>query len=157
LQYRIDEAARRHLETEVFGKRLLITDRHEWSDEEIVLAYRGQSYVEGPFRQLKDNEHLAVRPQYHWTDQKVHVHTFLCLLGLLLARVIEHEARRLGYRQGLSGLLELLGTIRLAMVLRPALTQGKRPRCTWQLEQTDPDPWRLFCHLVPHKPPFVYT
>lgn len=157
LQYRIDEAALRHLETEVFGKRLLITDRHEWSDEEIVLAYRGQSYVEGTFRQLKDTEHLAVRPQYHWTDQKVHVHTFLCLLGLLLARVIEYQARRLGYRQGLSGLLELLGTIRLAMVLRPALTQGKRPRCTWQLEQTDPDAWRLFCHLVPHKPPFVYT
>jgi hypothetical protein len=57
--------------------------------------------------------------------------TFLCLLGLLLARVIEHEARRLGYRQGLSGLLELLGTIRSAMVLQTALTQGKRPRCTW--------------------------
>jgi transposase len=87
----------------VFGKRMLITDRHDWSDEEIVLAYRGQSQAEGTFRQLKDTEHLAVRPQYHWTDQKVHVHTFICLLGLLLARVIEYEARRLGYRQGLSG------------------------------------------------------
>lgn len=113
--------------------------------------------MEGTFRQLKDTEHLAVRPQYHWTDQKVHVHTFLCLLGLLLARVIEYQARRLGYRQGLSGLLELLGPIRLARVLRPALTPGKRPRCTWQLEQTDPDAWRLVCHLLPHKPPFVYT
>jgi transposase len=69
-----------------------------WSDKEILLAYRGQSYVEGTFRQLKNNEHLAVRPQYHWTDQKVHVHTFLCLLGLLLARIIEYEARRLGLR-----------------------------------------------------------
>jgi hypothetical protein len=98
-----------------------------------------------------------VRPQYHWTDQQVHVHTFLCLLGLLLARVIEYQARRLGYRQGLSGLLELLGSVRLAMVLQPASTQGGRPRCRWQLEQTEPEAGRLFHHLVPAQEPFVYT
>jgi len=29
-----------------------------------LLAYRGQSHVEDAFRQLKDDEHMAVRPQY---------------------------------------------------------------------------------------------
>jgi transposase len=157
LRYAVDAAAVQHLETEVFGKRMLITDRHDWSDEEIVLAYRGQSQVEGTFRQLKDTEHLAVRPQYHWTDQKVHVHTFICVLGLLLARVIEYEARRLGYRQGLSGLLDVLGRVRLVRVLRPAATSGARPHCTWQLEQAPPEAERLFRHLVPPQEPFVYT
>ena len=57
-----------------------------------MLAYRGQSEVEEVFRQTKDDEHLAVRPQYHWTDQKIHVHTFICLLGLLLARIVEWES-----------------------------------------------------------------
>ena len=34
----IDEAVRQQLQTAVFGKRLLITDRHSWSDEEMILA-----------------------------------------------------------------------------------------------------------------------
>ena len=157
LQYWIDDAARAHLEQEEFGKSLLVTDRSQWSDEEILLAYRGQRHVEDAFRQLKDDEHMAVRPQYHWTDQKIHVHTFCCLLALLLGRIIALDARRLGYREGLSGLLDLLGTIRLAMVLRSSGTKGGRPRCKWTLEEADPDALRLFRHLVPSKPPFVYT
>ncbi|MFO1432991.1 MAG: hypothetical protein U1F76_23275 [Candidatus Competibacteraceae bacterium] len=89
LHYEIDEAVRQQLETEVFGKRLLITDRHSGSDEEIILAYRGQSHVERTFQQLKDEDHCAVRPQFHWTGPKIRVHTFICLLGLLLGRVVE--------------------------------------------------------------------
>ena len=120
LHYEIDTAALEQLSNDLYGKRFLITDRNEWSDEQILSAYRGQSEVEEAFRQLKDDEHMAVRPQYHWTDQKICVHAFCCLLALLLGRVIEFEARRLHYAQGLSGLLDLLGTVRLAMVLRPA-------------------------------------
>jgi transposase len=157
LRYAVDLEARAHLEREVFGKQILVTDRHAWSDQEIVLAYRGQSRVEDAFRQLKDDEHLALRPQYHWTDQKMHVHTFLCLLAFLLGRVLEREARAQGYRQGLSGLLDLLGTIRLAMVLHPSGKKGGRPRSAWQLEHASPEALRLFRHLVPDKVPFVYT
>jgi len=157
LEYWIDDEARRHLETEVFGKRILVTNRSDWSSEEILLAYRGQSHVEGVFRQLKDDEHLALRPQYHWTDQKIHVHAFTCLLALLLARVVEREARKLGRREGLSALLDLLGRVRLAMVLRPSGKKGGRPRADWQLEVADDDAADLFRALVPNRPPFVYT
>ena len=157
LEYWVDDAAVRHLETEVFGKRIVVTNRDEWSTEDILLAYRGQSEVEAVFRQLKDHEHLALRPQYHWTDQKIHVHAFICLLALLLARIVEHQARGLGHRGGLSGLLDLLATIRLAMTLRPSGKKGGRPRADWQLEVADPDLADLFRALVPNKPPFVYT
>jgi transposase len=157
LRYEVDTEAINHLQREVFGKRILITDRHKWSDEEILLAYRGQSNVEAAFRQLKDDEHMAVRPQYHWTDQKIHVHAFICLLGFLLGRVVEHEARALGYSQGLSGLLDLLGKIRLAMVMTPSGPKGGRPRCTWQFEQADPEALRLLRHIAPDRAPFVYT
>ncbi len=157
LHYEIDTAALEQLSNDLYGKRFLITDRNEWSDEQILSAYRGQSEVEEAFRQLKDDEHMAVRPQYHWTDQKICVHAFCCLLALLLGRVIEFEARRLHYAQGLSGLLDLLGTVRLAMVLRPAGNKGGRPRCEWTLEQAEPEAMRLFRHLVPAQPPFVYT
>jgi transposase len=157
LEYWVDDAARRHLETEVFGKRIVATNRDEWSTEDILLAYRGQSQVEAVFRQLKDDEHLALRPQYHWTDQKIHVHAFICLLALLLARIVEHQARDLGSREGLSGLLEQLGEIRLAMMLRPSGKKGGRPRADWQLEAAHPELAHLFRALVPDKPPFVYT
>ena len=91
-----------YLETEVFGKRLLMTDQHAWSTEEIMVAYHGQSQAEAAFRQLKDVDHLTVRPQYHWTDQKVRVHTFVCLLAFLLCRLIERESRAAGYPGTLS-------------------------------------------------------
>lgn len=157
LEYWIDEAALHRLETDVFGKRIVATNRDEWSTEEILLAYRGQSQVEAVFRELKDDEHLALRPQYHWTDQKIHVHAFICLLALLLARIVEHQARDLGRQEGLSALLELLGSIRLAMLLQPPGPKGGRPRADWHLEVADDDITDLFRALVPDKPPFVYT
>ncbi len=157
LHYEIDTTAIDEVANELYGKRFLITDRNEWSDEQILLAYRGQSDVEEAFRQLKDDEHMAVRPQYHWTDQKICVHTFCCLLALLLGRLVEFQARELHYTEGLSGLLDLLATVRLAMVLKPAGKRGGRPRCEWTLEQAGPEALRLFRHLVPAQPPFVYT
>ena len=157
LRYWVDQPARSHLETEVFGKRILMTDRHSWSAQEIMLAYQGQSHVEEAFRQLKDNEHMAVRPQYHWTDHKIHIHTFACLLGLLLGRVVEREARVVGWRGSLSGLLNTLEEVRLAMTLCPSGSHGGRPRCRWQLEETAPETLRLFRNLVPPAAPFVYT
>jgi transposase len=157
LTWEIDQAALDALETEVFGKRLLMTDQHDWSTEDIILAYQGQSHAEAAFRQLKDVDHLTVRPQYHWTDQKVRVHTFICLLAYLLCRLIERECRTLGYQDSLSHLLELLGRIRLALLVQPSGTRGGRPRCTWVLEESEPEARRLFHHLVPQQPPFVYT
>jgi transposase len=157
LTWWIDHTALTHLETEVFGKRLLITDQHTWSTEEIILAYRGQSRAEAVFRQLKDVDHLAVRPQYHWTDQKIRVHTFICLLALLLCRLVERECRGAGYQGSLSSLLDLLSTIRLALVLWPADTPKGHPRCTWLLEDCAPEAWQLYQRLVPPVPPFVYT
>jgi len=157
LEYWIDENARLHLHTEVFGKRIVVTDRHQWSTEDILLAYRGQSHVEAVFRQCKDDEHLAVRPQFHWTDQKIHVHAFICLLALLLARTVEYKARHLDSPKSLSGLLDALANVRLAMVLQPSGKQGGRPRVEWQLEDTDDDLAKLFQALVPNQAPFVYT
>lgn len=157
LHYWVDEKARAHLQTEVFGKRILLTNRDDWPTEEIVLAYRGQHHVEAVFRQCKDEEHLAIRPQFHWTDQKIQVHTFICLLALLLARVVEREARKRHRTESLSGLLDLLRTVRLAMILQSPASKGGRPRSEWQLETGNQDATNLLRQLVPARPPFVYT
>ena len=157
LNFWIDENARLRLHTEVFGKRIVVTNRHEWSTEDILLAYRGQSNVEAVFRQYKDEEHLAVRPQYHWTDQKIHVHAFICLLALLLTRTVEREVPKLLRPKSLSALLEALANVRLTMVLRSSGKKGGRPRAEWQLEESDDHATQLFRAVVPNRPPFVYT
>ncbi|MCK4307801.1 IS1634 family transposase, partial [candidate division WOR-3 bacterium] len=82
--YFIDEEAFEKLKEETLGRRILVANRHKWSNEEIILAYRGQSKVEYVFKNLKNPYHLAVRPQYHWTDQKIEAHVLMCLIGYLL-------------------------------------------------------------------------
>ena len=157
LQYTIDQESIDHLHEEVFGKRILITNRHDWTTEEIILAYRGQSTVESVFRQCKDPHHLAVRPQHHWTDHKIQVHAFICMLALLLARAVERRAREHAYEGSLSHLLDVLGRIRLTMILHPSGEKGGRPRADWSIDDIDEDTLELYRHLVPGKPPFVYT
>ena len=157
LEYWVDDEALNHLVQEVYGRRILITDRHDWTSRQIIEAYHGQSDVERVFRELKDELHLALRPQYHWTDQKVQVHTFTCILGLLLGRVVQARAAKLGWRGGLARLLETLGQVRLALLLDKPGPKGGRPRAHWQLEDTDPQTMKLFLALVPNSEPFVYT
>ncbi|MBW2203038.1 MAG: IS1634 family transposase, partial [Deltaproteobacteria bacterium] len=50
--YFIDEKAFEKLKEEALGRRILVTTRHEWNNEEILLAYRGQSKVEYVFKNL---------------------------------------------------------------------------------------------------------
>ena len=82
--YFIDDEAFEKLKEETLGRRILVTNRHEWSNEEIILAYRGQSKVEYVFKNLKNPYHLAIRLQYHWTDQKIEAHILMCMIGYLL-------------------------------------------------------------------------
>lgn len=71
----------------------------------------------------------------------------------------DHEAPFIGLRNRSTSrylrvvVLDLLATVRLAMVLKPAGKRGARPRCEWTLEQTDPQTLRLFRQLVPAQPP----
>jgi transposase len=52
--------------------------RAEWSDEEIVRAYRAQAEAEQAFRLMKDPAFGSFSPAFHWTDQKLTVHAFYC-------------------------------------------------------------------------------
>jgi transposase len=139
----IDETARRKLEEEYFGLRLLATARAEWTTAQIIEAYRGQSRVERAFRDLKDPWVCAFRPQYHWTDQKLIVHALIAVLSLLLGRVLLRRAqRRLGYRGSLRHLIQKLSAIRTCIVLEQQPGRG-RPQAHQQLEDCDAELTRL--------------
>ncbi len=120
---------------EKLGIRILMTDRHDWSTVDIIKAYYGQSMIEHTFKNLKNPYHLALRPQYHWTDQKIKVHFFICVLGYLLAAIVWREARtKAQFKGSLDTLLDILNNIRLATILEEAKTRGKI-KATYKLEE----------------------
>jgi len=133
----------RRLTTSYFGLRILITDRSEWSTAEIIAAYRGQSKVEGAFRDLKDPGMFSTRPQFHWTDQKLHVHTFMCVTGYLLVRLLWWRAQRdSSFNGGPRHLLSELSQIRCCRIVESTGRPG-RPRVRRQLEEVSPELHRL--------------
>lgn len=139
LSYAFDETAFQTLEQDSLGRIVLISDRDDWKTQDIIRAYRGQADVEAVFAHLKDPVHVALRPQFHWTDQKLHVHVLTCILGYLLARLLHLRAKQnINYPHGLERLLEDLQEVRKATVFRPAAQKG-RSRITTHFESNRPE------------------
>ncbi len=128
LAHAFNEPAWQQLRTTLLGKTLLFTDNHDWSDADIVRGYRAQHHVEGAFRQMKRPQRSALRPQYHWTDQKIEVHVFCCVLALLLTSLLQRDLRRRGLDRSLDALFEQLGTIREVGLLHPPHGSRRKPR-----------------------------
>ena len=127
----------RRLVSGYFGLRILISDRAEWSTAQIVEAYRGQSSVESAFRNLKDPYMFSTRPQFHWTDQKLHVHAFMCVTAYLLVTLLHRRATRKTKYEGSSRrLLAELAEVRCCRLIDMTGRKG-RPRVRWQLEEMD--------------------
>ena len=118
-----------------------MTNRHAWTSREIISAFYGQSKIEHAFRDLKNPFHLALRAQYHWTDQKIEVHGFVCLLAFLLVMVADKKAREeVEFVGSPHTLLEKLSAVRLATFIEspPKKTKG-RYKAVYRLEEMDPD------------------
>jgi transposase len=142
LTYKTNKKTLDHLEDQL-GFRILMTDRHEWSNAAIVAALHGQSTVEQAFKNIKNPYHLAVTPEFHWTDQKIRVHYFSCILGYLLASLIWREARmKADFTGTLDTLLDTLNDIRLSTILEMSGERGK-PKATRLIEEMTEDQGRL--------------
>jgi transposase len=142
LSWRTDPAARRRLEAEVFGKRLLFTDREDWPLDQVVAAYRSQADVEAGFRQLKDPRVVSFSPMFHWTDQKIRVHVFYCVLALAVAHLLRRQAAQAGLQLSVRELLATLAGIQETVLLY----QGERgrPRARHVLTEMDPTQQHLY-------------
>ena len=115
------------LQTTLLGKTLLFTDNDQWSDGEIVRAYRSQYHVEAAFREMKNPHHIALRPQYHWTDQKVRVHVFTCVVALMLLSLLRRELHHKGIDLSTRRIIESLSEIREMTMLFPSENGKGKP------------------------------
>ncbi|MGH9023999.1 MAG: IS1634 family transposase, partial [Acidimicrobiia bacterium] len=126
LSWAIDTTARRALEAEQFGKRILFTDHLDWAPARVVAGYRSQSEVESDFRQMKDPTVVGFSPMFHWTDQKIRVHAFYCVLALTVARLMCRSAAGAGHPMSVRQLLGALAGIQETVLIYPST--GGRPR-----------------------------
>ena len=97
LTWSIDADTRHALEERWFGKRILITDHDQWSVANLVEAYRAQSELEECNRQLKDPHVVSFSLMHHWTDEKIRVHVFYCVLALTIAHLMRRKAENAGH------------------------------------------------------------
>jgi transposase len=126
-----------------FGRTLLFTNRHDWSNADIILGYHGQSEVERYFQDSKDPEHLSFQPPYHWTDQKLHVHAFYCNLGLLLTGLLRRRLALKGLLLPPDVLLEKLNDLQEATLLYPQ-EKAAPPQLSYCLVRQDRTQKQLF-------------
>jgi transposase len=92
LQFDFDHQALEQLMANRLGRTVLISNRFDWTAEQIITAYSGQQHIEQVFRGLKDGDWLGWGPMYHWTDQKIRVHAFYCMLGISLLQYVRRQA-----------------------------------------------------------------
>lgn len=121
---------------EIFGKKALISDRSDWSSEEILCSYFSQSEIEKVFRHVKDPDHHSIRPQFHWTDQKIYVHVFICLLGFMLTCLLQKELQEQDFIAEKEKIIETLMKVRQYNVFRLGNSKNFRPVDT-KLEEMD--------------------
>jgi transposase len=142
LRTRFDRRAYRRLEAHFLGRTILFTDHDDWTDEQIVLAYRGQHNVESAFRDMKDTQHLSFRPCFHWSDQTLRVHAFYCVLALLLCSLLRQQLAGKGIHVSARKLLDALDAICEVDTVRSST--GGRPRTERTLSRRSRLQQRIF-------------
>ncbi len=125
LSYQAAPAAQQQLRDTYLGKTLLITGHKQWSDAQVIRAYRSQFVIEEIFHEMKDRHIGAWWPLHHWTDSKIHVHGLYCTIAVLLRALLWRRARQVGLHLSMSGLLEKLGQIRQVINVYPAKRAGQ--------------------------------
>ncbi len=142
LSFAVDEEALRQLEDERFGKRILFSDREDWIVADLVGTYRSQHHVESDFRQMKDRQVVSFSPMFHWTDSKIRVHMFYCVLALAIAKLMAREVRQSSMDMSVREMLATLAGIQETVLFYKG--DRGRPRARRLLTEMKPTQQRLY-------------
>ena len=124
LQFDFDHKGLDRLLTHRLGRTVLLTNRMDWTAEQVVAGYSGQQQIEKVFRGLKDGDWLGWGPMYHWTDSKIRVHAFSCMLGISLLQYLHKKAEAVWPGLSIEQLLDELRHIQQFVLLYPP--QGEK-------------------------------
>lgn len=122
ISHEVDHSALRKLSDERLGKTVLVTDQLDWTPHQVIESYRNLVYIEESFKNMKNLHFLRWQPAFHWTDQKLRVHGFYCVLALLLCSLAYKIARQAGIKTTIPALLKKLSSIREVALFYPSDT-----------------------------------
>ena len=83
---------------ESYGRSFLTTNRADLSMAEVISDYHEQYIVEDDFKKMKCAESIRANPIYHWTDQKISAHLFICVIALLMKNILREYIARQGLK-----------------------------------------------------------
>jgi len=124
LIWRVDAKRRHLLETTRLGRRVLCTDHHNWSNERIVAAFRGQWNVEELFRRAKKGSVSPWGPSFQRADGSLRLHTFATVIGLMLVSLAKIA---LATDESVRSMMDALAGIKATLVRTTTGGMGRRP------------------------------
>jgi transposase len=101
--------------TNRFGKTLVFTDRTDLTALQAAQAYTDRNEVERLFGEMNDPMTAPFQPVRHWTDQKIVVHAFICILGLLLFKLLQLRLKETGITLSLELIKDELSSVQLGL------------------------------------------
>jgi len=152
LTWSVDHAVIDELEDSTFGRTLLLTDRDDWTDEQIISAYHGLNRNERAMSQLKNTDYINARPIFHWTDDKIRVHLFCCVLALLVTNDLHRRTHHDTKLKSPERALDALAQINQVELIYHTGKRG-RPTTTRHLTELSPTQTSLLTalNITPHQ------
>jgi hypothetical protein len=92
--------------------------------------------IERVFRGLKDGEWLGWGPMYHWTDSRIRIHAFYCMLGISLPQYLHRESGKVWPGLSVEQFLKELRQIQQFVLLYPPLGDKGPNRVATVLSKT---------------------
>ena len=131
LQFSVNNVALSNLINFRLGRTVLMTSRTEWDPDRVVRAYHGQEAIERCFRSLKEGAGATWGPAYHWTDSKLRVHSFCCMLACSLLNWLHLKARKANLAMTKETMLKELDGLQQLVLLYPSGGRsGPKPTAT---------------------------
>lgn len=114
-----------------FGKTVIFTTDASMKPEEVVGLYRKRGKIEQTFRLGKDPAGIPFRPVHAWTDSKIRVFSFICVLALLIWRVMQWKLKLVGMPMSDKVLKKELADIReVVLVWGPKKVENRLSTCS---------------------------
>lgn len=145
LNWKVDRQILEKIKRERLGKKILFTDNHHWTTEEIIKAYHGQYKIEHAFKQMKNPFFVSWKPMFHWTDQKIIVHGFYCVMALMLVSLLVKKVHSFGILKNSLQLLSSLSKIKEVEIVYKDKKNGLRSE--YILNELSPEGKELFTCL----------
>lgn len=99
------------------GTFVIQTNEEEYEDEKLIRIYKNLNKVENAFRIIKHD--LDIRPMYHWKEDRVKGHVYVCVIAYFLIEAIEYIAHKTALNKSARTILQQLRRIHLVDIKLP--------------------------------------